>query len=139
MALAPRTAAASSTATSSPPTSSCTRTATAASVPKVLDFGVSKILEEEANTSLTIVGTVLGSPLYMSPEQAMGAAGIDGRTDVFAFGGILFESLTRPARVRRAELQRAHRHHRHQAAEEHRRGRAARCPTRCGRSCATAW
>lgn len=63
-------------------------------VPKLLDFGVSKILEEEKNTSLTVVGTVLGSPLYMSPEQAMGAAGIDGRTDVFAFGGILFESLT---------------------------------------------
>jgi tRNA A-37 threonylcarbamoyl transferase component Bud32 len=63
-------------------------------VPKVLDFGVSKILEEEQNTALTIAGTVLGSPHYMSPEQAMGAAGIDGRTDVFAFGGILFEGLT---------------------------------------------
>ena len=63
-------------------------------VPKVLDFGVSKILEEENNTALTMVGTVLGSPLYMSPEQAMGAAGIDGRTDVFAFGSILFESLS---------------------------------------------
>jgi serine/threonine protein kinase len=62
--------------------------------PKVLDFGVSKILEEEQNTALTIAGTVLGSPHYMSPEQAMGAAGIDGRTDVFAFGGILFEALT---------------------------------------------
>jgi serine/threonine protein kinase len=63
-------------------------------VPKILDFGVSKILEEEQNTALTIAGTVLGSPHYMSPEQAMGAAGIDGRTDVFAFGGILFEALT---------------------------------------------
>ncbi|HEX8794894.1 MAG TPA: serine/threonine-protein kinase [Polyangiaceae bacterium] len=63
-------------------------------VPKLLDFGVSKILEEENNTSLTVVGTVLGSPLYMSPEQAMGAAGIDGRTDIFAFGGILFEAMT---------------------------------------------
>jgi serine/threonine-protein kinase len=63
-------------------------------VPKLLDFGVSKILEEEKSTSLTQVGTVLGSPLYMSPEQAMGAEGIDGRTDVFAFGSILFESLT---------------------------------------------
>ena len=63
-------------------------------VSKILDFGVSKILEEENNTALTVVGTVLGSPLYMSPEQAMGAAGIDRRTDVFAFGGILFESLT---------------------------------------------
>jgi eukaryotic-like serine/threonine-protein kinase len=63
-------------------------------VPKILDFGVSKILEEENNTSLTVVGTVLGSPLYMSPEQAMGAEGIDGRTDIFAYGSILFESLT---------------------------------------------
>jgi serine/threonine-protein kinase len=63
-------------------------------VPKILDFGVSKILEDEMNTALTIVGTVLGSPLYMSPEQAMGAEGIDGRTDVFAFGSIMFESLS---------------------------------------------
>ena len=62
-------------------------------VPKILDFGVSKILEEENNTALTVIGTVLGSPLYMSPEQAMGAEGIDGRTDVFAFGSILFEAL----------------------------------------------
>jgi serine/threonine protein kinase len=62
-------------------------------VPKLLDFGVSKFLEEEQNHALTIAGTVLGSPLYMSPEQAMGAEGIDGRTDVFAFGSILFEGL----------------------------------------------
>jgi serine/threonine protein kinase len=61
-------------------------------VPKLLDFGVSKFVEEE-NHALTIAGTVLGSPLYMSPEQAMGAEGIDGRTDVFAFGAILFEAF----------------------------------------------
>jgi eukaryotic-like serine/threonine-protein kinase len=61
-------------------------------LPKVLDFGVSKVLEE-GHDALTVVGTILGSPLYMSPEQAMGADGIDGRTDVFAFGSILFESL----------------------------------------------
>ncbi len=63
-------------------------------VPKILDFGVSKILEEENNTALTVVGTILGSPLYMSPEQAMGAEGIDGRTDVFAFGAMLYEALS---------------------------------------------
>jgi serine/threonine-protein kinase len=63
-------------------------------VPKILDFGVSKILEEEQNAALTIAGTVLGSPHYMSPEQAIGATDIDGRTDIFAFGGILFEALT---------------------------------------------
>src|ERR1700733_5737276 len=51
-------------------------------VPKLLDFGVSKFLEDD-NHSLTIAGTVLGSPLYMSPEQAMGLDTIDGRTDVF--------------------------------------------------------
>src|SRR5579859_3451151 len=62
-------------------------------VPKLLDFGVSKFLEEEQNHALTVAGTVLGSPLYMSPEQAMGADGIDGRTDVFAFGAILFEAM----------------------------------------------
>lgn len=63
-------------------------------VPKILDFGVSKILEDETNTALTVAGTVLGSPLYMSPEQAMGSSSIDGRTDIFAFGSILFEALT---------------------------------------------
>ncbi len=63
-----------------------------AAVPKLLDFGVSKFLEEEGSQSLTVAGTVLGSPLYMSPEQAMGAA-IDARTDVFAFGAILFEAM----------------------------------------------
>ena len=62
-------------------------------VAKVLDFGVSKILEEEKNTALTVAGTVLGSPLYMSPEQARGESNLDGRTDVFAFGAILFEAL----------------------------------------------
>jgi serine/threonine protein kinase len=62
-------------------------------VPKVLDFGVSKFLEEEQDQALTIAGTVLGSPMYMSPEQASGAAGLDGRTDIFAFGAILFEAL----------------------------------------------
>src|ERR1700722_7240400 len=63
-----------------------------AAVPKILDFGVSKFLEEEGAPSPTIPGTVLGSPLYMSPEQAMGAT-IDSRTDVFAFGTIMFEAL----------------------------------------------
>jgi serine/threonine-protein kinase len=63
-------------------------------VPKVLDFGVSKfLLEQDRDHSLTIAGTVLGSPLYMSPEQAMGQLDIDHRTDVFAFGAILFEGM----------------------------------------------
>ncbi len=63
-------------------------------VPKVLDFGVSKfLLEDDRDNALTIAGTVLGSPLYMSPEQAMGATDVDHRSDIFAFGAILFEGL----------------------------------------------
>jgi len=62
-------------------------------VPKVLDFGVSKFLAEDRLESLTVTGTILGSPMYMSPEQAQGSRNIDGRTDIFAFGAILFEAL----------------------------------------------
>jgi serine/threonine protein kinase len=62
-------------------------------MPKLLDFGVSKFLEDDQNHALTVAGTVLGSPLYMSPEQARGESHLDGRTDVFAFGAILFEAL----------------------------------------------
>ena len=67
-----------------------------AAVPKLLDFGVSKFLDDGPgpNVALTMAGTVLGSPLYMSPEQARGDSNLDGRTDIFAFGAILFEALT---------------------------------------------
>ncbi len=61
---------------------------------KVLDFGVSKFVDDDGIGGLTMVGTILGSPLYMSPEQAVGAEDIDGRTDIFAFGAILFEALS---------------------------------------------
>ena len=65
------------------------------SKPKVLDFGVSKFYEEERQRvrALTIAGTVLGSPMYMSPEQARGESKVDGRSDIFSFGCILFEAL----------------------------------------------
>jgi serine/threonine-protein kinase len=59
---------------------------------KLLDFGISKFLEEEP-TELTIAGTVLGSPFYMSPEQARGDEDLDERTDVYSFGAICFEAL----------------------------------------------
>lgn len=59
---------------------------------KVLDFGISKFLDEERG-ALTMVGTVLGSPSYMSPEQARGEE-CDARTDIFSYGALWFEAIT---------------------------------------------
>ncbi len=64
-------------------------------VPKVLDFGVSKATEEaDPKFVRTNTGAVLGSPAYMSPEQARGEEDIDGRSDVWSLGIILYECLT---------------------------------------------
>ena len=59
---------------------------------KVLDFGIAKIAEKETDARLTTVGT-LGTPGYAAPEQ-LRAEKIDGRTDLFAFGVILYSLLT---------------------------------------------
>lgn len=60
---------------------------------KILDFGISKI--RGSQTVKTQDSALLGTPQYMSPEQATGQhASIDGRTDIFAFGAILYEMLT---------------------------------------------
>jgi serine/threonine-protein kinase len=66
-------------------------------VVKVLDFGVSKMLASEAPTG-SVTGLAIGSPAYMSPEQARGDKNIDQRSDIWAFGVVLFEMLagTRP-------------------------------------------
>jgi serine/threonine protein kinase len=57
---------------------------------KVTDFGIAKTLDSADH--LTVTGSLLGTPSYMSPEQARGMA-IDGRTDLFALGCILYEML----------------------------------------------
>ena len=56
------------------------------------DFGIAKESGSD-NTALTMVGTVLGSPKYMSPEQARGDA-VDGRSDLYSLGIVLYEMLT---------------------------------------------
>jgi serine/threonine protein kinase len=63
-------------------------------VVKVCDFGLAKILDpQDAGPGLTRRGMIVGTPEYMSPEQAVGDP-LDGRTDVYACGVILYEMLT---------------------------------------------
>jgi serine/threonine-protein kinase len=64
------------------------------SITKVLDFGVSKLMAAGDGTGLTATASVLGTAAYMSPEQAMGLKDVDGRSDQFALGQILYEMLT---------------------------------------------
>ena len=61
---------------------------------KLVDFGISKVARARAADTLTRRGTVLGTAYYMSPEQAQSFADIDGRTDLFSLGAILFEMLS---------------------------------------------
>jgi serine/threonine-protein kinase len=63
---------------------------------KVLDFGVARVKEQLGDTphKLTSTGVMLGTPLYMSPEQVQGAKDLDHRTDLWALGIVLYEALT---------------------------------------------
>jgi formylglycine-generating enzyme required for sulfatase activity/predicted Ser/Thr protein kinase len=58
---------------------------------RVMDFGLAKLLDSQSN--VTEAGTVLGTPLYMAPEQIRGGK-IDGRADLFSLGILLYEMLT---------------------------------------------
>ncbi len=57
---------------------------------KLLDFGIARIVESDH--AMTNTGAVLGTPAYMSPEQARGKR-VDARSDVFSIGGVLYEML----------------------------------------------
>lgn len=61
-------------------------------IPKIIDFGLAK-LQDASKQSLTRMGTVLGTPQYMSPEQVL-AKKIDARCDVWAMGVVLYEMLS---------------------------------------------
>jgi len=65
-------------------------------VPKVVDFGVSKTVGASSvpNSSLTRTGALVGTPHYMALEQVDGSNQIDSRTDVYAFGVLLYRALT---------------------------------------------
>ncbi len=62
---------------------------------KVVDFGIARILAEEARSTLskTPTGYALGSPPYMSPEQCRGMV-VDKRADIYSMGCLMYEALT---------------------------------------------
>ncbi len=59
----------------------------------LLDFGIAKILEDGQSLVNTKTGAIIGSPLYISPEQ-VSCAELDGRSDVYSLGCVMFEALT---------------------------------------------
>ncbi|MEO8227784.1 MAG: protein kinase [Gemmatimonadota bacterium] len=66
----------------------------------VADFGIARTLSAADDEQLTQTGLAIGTPAYMSPEQAAGESAIDGRSDVFALGCVLFEMLVGEAPFR---------------------------------------
>ncbi len=63
-------------------------------VAKVLDFGVAKVLTEVSGPSTTKTGTIVGTPLFMSPEQIRGAAHVDHRADLYSLGIVFYNMVT---------------------------------------------
>jgi eukaryotic-like serine/threonine-protein kinase len=62
--------------------------------PKVLDFGIAKLVTGQKQSRLTQLGAVVGSPQYLSPEQAEGLEDVDLRCDVWAVGVVIYELIT---------------------------------------------
>ena len=70
------------------------RTRDRGTVPKVLDFGVSRLRDGHLGTEHTGTAVVLGTPRYMAPEQVRGARDVDGRADQYALGVMLYQGST---------------------------------------------
>ncbi|MCP3666976.1 MAG: protein kinase [Gammaproteobacteria bacterium] len=60
--------------------------------PVLTDFGIAKLIQTD--NDLTVTGTIMGSPHYLSPEQAQGMRKLDGRSDIYSLGVILFEMIS---------------------------------------------
>ena len=61
---------------------------------KVLDFGISKVRASDLALDMTHPEAIMGSPLYMSPEQMVSARSVDARTDIWSMGVILYELIS---------------------------------------------
>jgi hypothetical protein len=59
----------------------------------VSDFGIARAISAAGSRRVTAVGTTVGTPDYMSPEQSAGAGSVDGRSDIYSLGCVLFEML----------------------------------------------
>jgi serine/threonine protein kinase len=71
----------------------------------VADFGIARAVGAAGADRLTVTGLLMGTPLYMSPEQASGEVVIDGRSDVYSLACVLFEMLTGEAPFTGATMQ----------------------------------
>ena len=66
-----------------------------AATPKVIDFGIAKLMEAQTDKlHQTATGTLVGTPSYMSPEQAAGASDLDAGTDIWSLGVVFYELLS---------------------------------------------
>lgn len=69
------------------------RNANGEEIPKIVDFGIAKFVDEENQANLTQTGEVFGTPNYMSPEQCLGKRA-DSRSDIYSLGCVAYECLT---------------------------------------------
>ena len=63
-------------------------------LPKILDFGISKVTDPDRDIGLTVSGVILGTPSYMSPEQYRADEHLDGRSDIWSLGVVLCKCVT---------------------------------------------
>jgi serine/threonine-protein kinase len=60
---------------------------------RVADFGIARALTTASGEALTATGLAVGTPVYMSPEQASGTWELDARTDIYSLGCVVYEML----------------------------------------------
>jgi serine/threonine protein kinase len=61
---------------------------------KIVDFGISKLQQSDSNLRLTATGQIIGTPLYMAPEQSRSTSEVDHRADIYSMGMIAYEMVT---------------------------------------------